>query len=77
MVPIPDELATVQRILDAHEAGESYAGIAAALNTEGIPTKRGGSWHASTVRNVVQRRAWYGAILNGNRRSALHVRSGV
>jgi len=57
MVPLPDELATVGRILDAHEAGESLAGIAAALNAAAVPTKRGGRWFASTVRAVAQRRA--------------------
>jgi len=65
MVPVPDELATVQRILGAHKAGESYAGIAAALNADAVPTKRGGRWYASTVRGVARRRAWYTAILNG------------
>jgi hypothetical protein len=77
MVPIPDELATVRRILDAHGAGESYARIAAALNAETVPTKHGGRWFASTVRGIARRRAWYGAILNGDGRRALHVRSGV
>ncbi len=28
-------------------------------------TKRGGRWHASTVRGIVQRRAWYADILGG------------
>jgi DNA invertase Pin-like site-specific DNA recombinase len=79
MIPVASELVTVQRILDAHAAGESYAGIAAALNAEGAATKRGGRgrWYASTVRNVVQRRAWYAAILSGREPASLHVRSHV
>jgi len=77
MVPVPGELATVRRILNAHCAGGSYAGIAGALNADGVPTKRGGRWFASTVRNVVRRREWYGAILNGNGRPGLHVGAGV
>ena len=77
MVPLPDELATVTRILNAHEAGESLAGIAAALNADQVPTKRGARWYASTVRNVVARRAWYATILNGTGRSGLHVRTRV
>ena len=28
-------------------------------------TKRGARWHASTVRGIVQRRAWYADILGG------------
>jgi hypothetical protein len=29
--------------------------IAAALNARGVPTSRGGQWHAMTVRNVLAR----------------------
>jgi len=39
MLSVLDELAIVRRILDAHHAGESYAGIATALNAAGLPTK--------------------------------------
>ncbi len=63
MVAIPEELATVRRILKRWRAGGSYLGIAAQLNTEGIPTKRGGRWHAATVRNIVLRRDWYASVL--------------
>jgi len=34
----------------------SYAGLAAALNERGERTARGGRWHATSVRNLVQRR---------------------
>ncbi len=33
----------------------TLAAIAAALNTRGIPTARGGAWHAMTVRNLLAR----------------------
>jgi DNA invertase Pin-like site-specific DNA recombinase len=33
----------------------TFAGIADALNKRGVPTARGGTWHAMTVRNVLQR----------------------
>lgn len=33
----------------------SLAALAAGLNSRGIPTARGGTWHPSTVRNLVQR----------------------
>ncbi len=65
MEPVPAELAIVRRIVEAWRAGGTYAGIAAKLNAEGVPTKRGGRWHASTVRAIVQRRAWYADILGG------------
>jgi len=64
MVPVPDELETVSRILQRWRVGGSYAGIAAHLNAERVPTKRGRRWHASTVRGIVQRRDWYAAALN-------------
>ncbi len=65
MEPVPEELAIVRRILEAWRAGGTYAGIAAHFNGEGVPTKRGGRWHASTVRGIVQRRTWYADILGG------------
>jgi DNA invertase Pin-like site-specific DNA recombinase len=33
----------------------SHAGIAAALNSRGVRTARGGRWHATTVRNLLAR----------------------
>ena len=66
MVPVPAELETVHRILDLWRAGGSYAGIARELNQEGVASKRGGHWYASTVRGIVQRRDWYAEHLNGS-----------
>ena len=59
MLPVPEELAIVHRILTAWRAGGTYLGIAAQLNAEDVPTKRGGRWYAATVRNIVLRRDWY------------------
>jgi DNA invertase Pin-like site-specific DNA recombinase len=63
MIPVPEELAVVRRIVDGWRAGGTYAGLAARLNGEGVPTKRGRRWHASTVRGIVQRRDWYREVL--------------
>jgi DNA invertase Pin-like site-specific DNA recombinase len=41
------------RIAADHEAGKSLRAIAEALNTEAVPTARGGRWYASTVRAVL------------------------
>lgn len=49
------ELDTVHRIVDLHAAGESLRAIARQLTAEGRRTKRGGAWHASTVRAVLAR----------------------
>ena len=41
------------RIAREHAEGKSLNAIAVALNGEGVPTARGGKWHASTIRHVV------------------------
>ena len=47
---LSDELR--HRIADTRLGGASFGAIADELNAEGIPTARGGRWHASTVRHV-------------------------
>lgn len=42
-----------QRIAAERAAGDSLRTIADRLNAEGVPTARGGRWHASTVRHVM------------------------
>ena len=44
-----------RRIETLHGQGFSLREIAQRLTDEGIPTRRGGQWHASTVRAVLQR----------------------
>lgn len=63
MIPVPEELAIVRRILGLWRAGGSYAGIAAKLNADAVPAKRGGRWHHTTVAKVVQRREFYSKLL--------------
>lgn len=48
-----DFLPTYRRVLDMHAAGESLNAIARTLHAEGVPTAKGGSWYASTVRAIV------------------------
>ena len=50
-VEVGDE--TRHRIAANRDAGMSLRAIAEALNTEGVPTARGGLWHASTIRRVL------------------------
>jgi DNA invertase Pin-like site-specific DNA recombinase len=55
-------------IRDIQRAGaRTLREIAAALNARGIPTARGGQWHAMTVRNVL-------AVLNSPQRVARRIR---
>ena len=44
-----------RRILALHTQGLSLREIAAQLTKEGVPTRRGGEWYASTVRSVLKR----------------------
>ncbi|CAJ1504226.1 recombinase family protein [[Mycobacterium] holstebronense] len=47
-------LAVVARIIDGRARGESLTALAAGLNTEGVPTARGGArWYPSTIRAVI------------------------
>ena len=56
--------AVVRRIFDEFTELYTHASlseIAEGLNVDGIPTKRGGRWYASTVRYVLLNRAYAGA----------------
>jgi DNA invertase Pin-like site-specific DNA recombinase len=48
------ELAVVLHIQDLRTLGQNYTQIAAELTRAQIPTKRGGRWHASTVRYLLR-----------------------
>ncbi len=50
-VELPDAIRN--RIAAARTRGQSFRAIADALNAEAVPTARGGRWHASTVRAVL------------------------
>lgn len=55
VVQVDAEVALVRRIKKLRRRGETFEAIACALNDEGVPTKRGGRWHQTTVRNLVVR----------------------
>ncbi len=61
--PDQQELAVVRHVLSLCEADIPFHRIAAQLNEEGFPTKRGGRWHASTVHKLYARRARYRGAL--------------
>ena len=52
LLPNDEELAVVARIKNLRGEGVSYHKIADALNLEGVPSKRGGKWYASTVHYI-------------------------
>ena len=55
-----DEQKVIEDILDLREQGWSLRRIAGKLNQDGVETKRGGFWFASTVRSVLHttRESW-------------------
>ena len=58
----PDEAAIVRRIFENTAEGLSAVAIARALNAEGVPAPKGGSWDASTIRGHAAR--GYGILHN-------------
>ena len=60
LVKVPKELKIVRRILRLRKAGGSYRTIADTLNVERVPTKRGGTWHPSTVRYIATNKRYQG-----------------
>ena len=54
LVAVPAELDTVRLIREQRERGMSYHKIARYLNERKIPSKRGGTWYAETVKTVFQ-----------------------
>lgn len=51
------EQALIARIASMRSAGQSFGKIADTLNTEGVQTKRGGAWRASTIKQISDRSA--------------------
>lgn len=51
-----EQAAIIRRILDEYAAGMSPRQIAARLNSESVPSPRGGQWNASTINGNRQRR---------------------
>jgi len=65
MIAVPEELDTVRSILDLRRQGRSYRTIARQLDSQGVPTKRGGRWGSETIRKVVKPQSWYASVLGG------------
>jgi DNA invertase Pin-like site-specific DNA recombinase len=55
LAPDPQGASTVASILQLRRSELTLAAIAQRLNAEGIPSARGGRWHASSVRCVLLR----------------------
>ena len=55
LTPDQAEQAIAHRICRLHRDGRSIRAIAATLNAEQVPAKRGGPWHPTTVARVLRR----------------------
>jgi site-specific DNA recombinase len=55
LVPDQREALAIARILELRAQGASLRTIAATLDREGHPTKRGGPWSAESLRRVLAR----------------------
>lgn len=53
--PNPEELVVVKRIQEMRVDGMSYRQVATALDDEGIPARRGGTWQPMVVRRIAIR----------------------
>jgi len=60
--PVEQADETRQRIASEHAEGRSLRSIAEGLNTDKLPTARGGKWHASTIRRVLDSIALDGEV---------------
>lgn len=57
LVEVAKEARIVAEIARMRKRGAAFKAIADQLNSEGIEGKKGGKWHASTVRYVLQRQS--------------------
>ena len=67
---VKGEAETVKQIHALRAAGATLTAIADDLNARGVKTRRGGRWHASSVREVLSNAAAYrGGLRNGSGRN--------
>jgi DNA invertase Pin-like site-specific DNA recombinase len=62
--PDPDTAPTVRRIFRLRDEGATLREIADTLNAKGVPTKRGGQWHASTVSHILKNPKYRGRLVH-------------
>jgi putative resolvase len=69
-IPDPNEAKTVQLIYDMYIKAKSCLALAKHLNTENIPTKRGGKWTSKTVNDILRNPFYKGTYRYNYRESA-------
>lgn len=63
------EAQVVRRIFNLYLEGYGFNNIAHMLDTEGIPTKRGGAWAGATVRGILTNEFYLGTLIQGKSRT--------
>lgn len=56
LVESPEEQKWITKMKKMREAGESLHAIARFLNSNAVPTKNGGKWHAKTISQILNAR---------------------
>ncbi len=57
---VEDEAAVVRQVFDRFAAGETLRGIVRLLAESGVPTRRGGAWHPSSVLGLLRNARYAG-----------------
>ncbi|MCB9764450.1 MAG: recombinase family protein [Alphaproteobacteria bacterium] len=57
LVEVPEELSVLERMKALRARGLSYQRVAATLDAEGLPTRKGKPWASSSVRQILRREA--------------------
>jgi DNA invertase Pin-like site-specific DNA recombinase len=55
LVPVAEEQATLRRVREMRDTGQSLRVIAATLNAEGVKPRRGRAWHPGVLSRIVDR----------------------
>jgi DNA invertase Pin-like site-specific DNA recombinase len=66
LVPNPDEAPWVEPIFKHRVEGWTWERLADWLNEEGAPTRDGGGWAVSSIRQIIQSRVYLGEIRSGD-----------
>lgn len=51
----PNEVVVIARIVDMRVSGQNWTQIATKLNSDGVPTRTRGKWHAASVQRIGER----------------------
>lgn len=62
-IVVPDEAGIVRRVYAEYLSGKGTEAIANGLNTDGIPTRRGGKWYPNVIWQMLRNSNYTGSLL--------------